>query len=168
MNDLADQVQSLFYNEIHFNSVNMRMHTSIKCQTPDDKTCSQTFKIDTGANGNLIPITMFTKLSPQVSLDTLSKMIEKGGTLFAYNNTPIKQYSTCSIRLSFKGKSSICKSFIVEHETAIVGITDSEKLKLVKVNFDMVKGVKVVHEVTQELFQKEIEKSTQIYSRALV
>ena len=87
----------------------------------------------------------------------LSKTIEKGVTLFAYNNMPIKQYGTCSIRLSFKGNSSVCKFFIVEHETAIVGITDSEKLKLVKVNFDMVKGVKVIHDVTQESFKKEIE-----------
>ena len=153
-----DQVQSLLYNDIHFNSVNTRMHISIKCQTPDGKTCSQTFKIDTGADGNLMPITMFTKLFPQVSLDTLSRMIEKGVTLFAYNNTPIKQYGTCSIILSFKGKSFICKFFIVKHETAIVGINDSEKLKLVKVNSDMIKGVKVVHEITQESFKHEIEK----------
>ena len=64
-------------------------------------------------------------------------------TLYAYNNTPIKQYGTCSIRLSFKGNTSICRFFVVEHEAAILGITVSEKLKLVKVNFDMVeKGIK--------------------------
>ena len=40
---------------------------------------------------------------------------------------------------------------------AIVGITDSEKLKLVKVNFDMVKGVKVIHEIMQESFKWKIE-----------
>ena len=38
-----------------------------------------------------------------------------------------------------------------------MGITDSEKLKLVKVNFDMIKGVKVIHDVTQESFKKKIE-----------
>ena len=62
-------------------------------------------------------------------------------TLFTYNNTPIKQYGTCSVRLSFRGNTLICKFFIVEHETAIVEITDSEKL----------------HEVTEESFKKEIE-----------
>ena len=39
-----------------------------------------------------------------------------------------------------------------------MGINDSEKLKMVKVNFDMIKGVKVVHEITQETFKHEIEK----------
>ena len=87
----------------------------------------------------------------------LSKTIEKGVTLFAYNNMLIIQHGTCSIRLSFKGNSSVCKFFIVEHEIAIVGITDLKKLKLVKVNFDMVKGVKVIHDFTQESFKKEIE-----------
>ena len=51
----------------------------------------------------------------------------------------------------------MCKFFVVEHETAIVGINDSEKLKMVKVNFDMVKGVKVTHKITQETFKHEIE-----------
>ena len=38
MDDLTDQVQSLFYNDVHFESVNKRMHTSIQCVTPDGKT----------------------------------------------------------------------------------------------------------------------------------
>ena len=90
MDDLADQGQSLFYNDVHFESVNKSMHTSIQCVTPDGKTSCQTFKVDTSADGNLMPITMFSKLFPQVSLDALSRTIEKGVTVYAYNNTPNK------------------------------------------------------------------------------
>ena len=36
MDDLAKQVQSLFYNDVHFNTINTRMHTSIKCETSVD------------------------------------------------------------------------------------------------------------------------------------
>ena len=64
MDDLTEQVQSLFYNDVHFNAINKRMHTLIKCETPDGRTSDQTSKIDTGADGNLMPITMFTKLFP--------------------------------------------------------------------------------------------------------
>ena len=119
------------------------------------------FKVNTGANGNLMPISMFTKFFPKVSLDALSRTIEKGVTLYAYNNTPIKQYGTCNVKMSFKGRSTICKFFVVEHETAIVGIGDVEKLRLVKVNFDMVKNehVKIINEVKEEqAFKQEIEK----------
>ena len=102
MDDLSDQVQALFYNEVHFNAINMRMHTTLKCVTPDGRSSDQLFKIDTGADGNLMPIKMFAVLFPKVSLDTLSKTINKGVTLFTYNNTPIKQFGMCSVRLSLR------------------------------------------------------------------
>ena len=44
---------------------------------------------------------------------------------------------------------------MVEHETALLGINDSEKLRLVKVNFDTVKNV---DEVTGESFKQKIER----------
>ena len=126
MDDLSEQVQALFYNDVHFNMINKRMHTLIKCETPDGRLSEQTFKIDTGADGNLMPITMFTKLFPKVSLEALSRMVDKSVTLYAYNNTAIKQFGTCQIRLKFKGRSFVCKFYVVEHETAIVGISDAE------------------------------------------
>ena len=149
MDDLADQVQSLFYNDVHFASINTRMHTKIKCEIPDGWSNDLTFKIDTGADGNLMPITMFAKLFPRVRLDALSRTVDKDITLYAYNNTPIKQYGTCNVKLSFKGRSTISKFFVAENETVIVGISDSEKLRLIQVNFDMVKNehVKIIIEV---------------------
>ena len=58
----------------------------------------------------------------------------------------------CSIKLGFKDRWSICKFFVVEHDTALLGIGDSEKLGLVKVNFDMVKS-----DETNESFKQKIE-----------
>ena len=80
--------------------------------------------------------------------------------MYAYNNTPIKQFGTCSVRLNFKGKLAVCKFFVIEHKTAIVGISDSEKLRLVQVNFDMVKNehVKIINEVSEASFRQNIEK----------
>ena len=164
MDDLTEQVQSLFYNDIHFNSVNSKMHTTLHCTTPDGWSSDQTFKVDTGADGNLMPISMFSKLFPKVSLDTLSQTINKGVTLFTYNDTEIKQFGTCSVKLSFQRRSQVCKFFVVEHKTAIVGITDSEKLGLISVNFDMIKNekhIKIVNEVKdqrEETFRQTIER----------
>ena len=64
------------------------------------------------------------------------------------------------MRLGFKNKSLVCKFFVVEHDTALVGINDSEKLGLVKVNFDMVRNehVKIINEVTEESFKHSIER----------
>ena len=108
---------------------------------------------------------MFAKLFPKVSLDALNRMVNKSVTLYAYNYTEIKQFGTCSIRLNFKGKSQVCKFFVVEYELAIVGITDSEKLGLIQVNFDMVRNehhIKIINEVKdnhdEESFKQTIEK----------
>ena len=136
MDDLADQVQSLFYHDVHFNNVNTRMHTELGCEMSQNKS-KQVFKVDMGADGNLMPITMFTKLYAKVSSEALAKIIDKGIILYAYNNTPIKQYDTCSVKVSFKDKQTICKFYVVEHATAILGVSDSEKLGLVKVNFQI-------------------------------
>ena len=67
MEDLADQVQSLFYHDIHFNSVNTGMHKKLECEMPHGLKTSETFKIDTGANGNLMPIMMCAKFFPKIS-----------------------------------------------------------------------------------------------------
>ena len=101
MDDLAEQVQSLFYNDVHFNTINSRMHTTLHSTTPDGWSSDQTFKVEPGADGNLMPISMFSKIFPKVSLDALSQMINKSVTLFAYNDIEIKQFGTCSVRLSF-------------------------------------------------------------------
>ena len=153
-------MQSLFYHDIHFNNVNTRMHTELQCETKSGNKSKQVFKIDTGADGNLMPITMFSKLYPKMSLDALHSTIERGITLFAYNNTPMEQYGTCSVKISFKEKQQICKFYVVEYNTVILGMSDSEKLGLVKVNFDMIqnKTVKLVHNVSiSEAFKHQKE-----------
>ena len=52
------------------------MYTEIECKTPTGEASKQTFKVDTGADGNLMPITMFVKLFPKISLKTLDKTRE--------------------------------------------------------------------------------------------
>ena len=138
------------------------MHTKLQVETPNGFKTQEVFKVDTGTDGNIMPITMFFNLFPKISLDTLEKTSEQSVNLYAYNNTPLKQLGMCSVKISFKKQSSICKFYVVEHNTAIVGIHDSEKLCLVNVNFDVIEkssSVKVVHEIIQEsdLFKKQME-----------
>ena len=75
MEDLPDQVQSLFYHDMHFNAVNMQMYTKLECEILHGLKTNETFKIDTGADGNFMPVMMFVKLFPKISLETLGKNI---------------------------------------------------------------------------------------------
>ena len=72
MDELQEQVQSLFYHDVHFNNVNTIMHTELGCEMSQSRS-KQVFKMDTGADGNLMPIAMFTKLYPRISLEVLPK-----------------------------------------------------------------------------------------------
>lgn len=124
--------------------------------------------MDASADENLMPMIMFAKLFPKISLNTFQKTVETGVNLYAYNPMPIKQFGVYSLKLSFKGKTTICKFYIVEHATAILGIADSEKLSLVKVNFDMINkssSVKLVHIITSGSLKKELRQNFQSYSK---
>ena len=136
------------------------MHTRLECETPHGLKTNETFKIDTGADGNLMPITMFVRLFPKMSLETLQKTLESGVTLFTYNNTPIKQFGTCSVRISFKGKQIICKFYVIELNTEVIGIHDSETLGLVNINFDVIEkgnSIRVIHNIESDCFKRQIE-----------
>ena len=91
----------------------------------------------------------------------MKRTIDRNVTLYAYNNTQIKQYGTCNVKLSFKGRMAIGKFFVVEHKTEIIGINDAEKLGLIKVNFDLVEKeqIKIINEVKDSQdFKHQIEK----------
>ena len=74
----------------------------------------------------------------------------------------------CSVRITFKAKQQICKFYVVEHATAILGVSDSEILGLVKVNFDAInaaKMVRLVHSVdnVSDEFKSKIEEYPDLF-----
>ena len=52
---------------------------------------------------------------------------------------PIKQFGICSVKILLQRETGNLQVLhVVEYSTAIIGISDSEKLDLVKVNFDVI------------------------------
>ena len=95
------------------------------------------FKLDSGAHGNLMPISMFKSLFPGLPHDVLRKSIDKRVTLVAYNKQEIKQLGQCCINVSnpSTGKSKTCKFFVVgDRCNPIIGLHDSIALNLLSVN----------------------------------
>ena len=85
-------------------------------------------KLDSGAHGNLIPMSMFQKLYPGLPYNDLRKSIEKWVTLVAYNKQEIKQLGQCCVNVcnSSTGKSKTCKFFVVEDKcNPIIGLNVS-------------------------------------------
>ena len=61
------------------------------------------FKLDTGSDGNLMPVRMYKLLLPQTNIDELNKSINKKIVLHTYSNSCIEQM----------GKMGICHISII-------------------------------------------------------
>ena len=95
------------------------------------------FKLDSGAHGNLMPISMYKSLFPGLPHDVLRKSIDKRVTLIAYNKQEIKQLGQCCINVSnpSTGKSKSCNFFVVgDRCNPIIGLHDSIALNLLSIN----------------------------------
>ena len=92
------------------------------------------FKLDSGAHGNLMPISIYKSLFPGLPHDVLRKSIDKRVMLVAYNKQEIKQLGCCCINVSkpSTGKSKTCKFFVAGDHC--IGLHDSIALSLLSVN----------------------------------
>ena len=94
-------------------------------------------KLDSGAHGNLMPISMYKSLYPGLPYDVLRKSINKRVTLVAYNKQEIKQLGQCCLNVlnMSTGKSKTCKFFVVgDRCNSIIGLHDSIALNLLSIN----------------------------------
>ena len=94
------------------------------------------FELDSGAHGNLMPISMFKSSFLGLPHDVLRKSIDKRVMLVAYNKQEIKQLGCCiNVSNASTGKSKTCKFFVVgDHCNPIIGLHDSIVLNLLSVN----------------------------------
>ena len=97
------------------------------CNGTQRKTC---FKVNTGADGNLLPLGEFFKHFPEANLNDLARTVDHHTKLYAYNNTEIKQLGVCELLVEYGQNRKICEFYVADFPTAILGIHDSESLKL--------------------------------------
>ena len=66
------------------------------------------FKVDTGADGNLLPLGEFFKHFLNANMAQLAKTIHAHTKLCAHNNTEIKQLGVCELLVEYKTCRKIC------------------------------------------------------------
>ena len=114
------------------------MHINLKAKSCNGTCMTTKFKVDTGADGNLLPLTEFFKHFPNAIMNQLAKTRDPSTALYAYNNTEIKQSGMCELKLEYRDHCKICQFYVIDFPTAILGISDSENLKLVTIHFNSV------------------------------
>ena len=138
IDEITSKVRSTYYNDIHFNSVNTHMHIKLNTKSCNGNSLKTCFKLDTDADGNLLPLEEFFKHSPNANMTQLAKTIDVGTKLYAYNNTEIEQLGACELLVEYREHCKICQFYVVDFPTAILGIHDSESLGLITIYFDCI------------------------------
>ena len=128
----------MYYNDVHFNGVNTHMYIKLSTKSCNGNSLKTRFKVDTGADGNLLPLGEFFKHFPDANMTQLAKTIDIGTKLYAYNNTEIKQLGACELLVEYRECRKICQFYVVDFPTAIFGIHDSESLRLITVHLNCI------------------------------
>ena len=91
------------------------------------------FKIDSGACGNLILLSLYLELFPNPCVIDLKSTIDHRVQLFVYNKNLIKQYGTCYLKVKSNGRVYTCKSCVVDScFNPIIGVDSCLKLGLIQ------------------------------------
>ena len=113
------------------------LHVS-QCNGPKDSLAMQDihlkcFKVDSGACGNLTPLSLYLDLFPNSSVRDLQSTINHRVQLDAYNKNLIKQYGTRYLKVKSSGCMHICKFYVVDScFNPITGVGSCLKLGLIQ------------------------------------
>ena len=96
-------------------------------------------KLDTGAQGNILPLRLFRRMYPQ---NNSPEGFPKAGVLdhlptvlTAYGGTKLAQYGKCRIPCEYKGREAVATFYVTEaNGPAIIGLPTSLELNLVTLN----------------------------------
>ena len=114
---------------------------NIDCEDVEKREYKIKMKVDTGANGNIIPYMIYKKMYPQNnygSIEIPSNVKREITTLWAVNGTKIEQYGSIIPKIKHKDSPTIkAKFFICENDTAILGLRPSIQLGLVQINWSI-------------------------------
>ena len=159
---ITSKVRSMYYHDVHFNSVNTHMYINLSMKSCNGNSMKTHFKVDTGADGNLLPLSEFFKHFANTNMTQLAKTIDPHTKLYAYN-TEIEQLGVCELLVEYKMNRKICEFYVVDFPTAIFGIHDSESLKLITIHFDSIEA-ETLH---TESLKGKASQSTPMYVNAI-
>ena len=97
------------------------------------------YKIDTGNEGNIMPLYIFQKLFANINKDQLKRLVKGNIKLKMYNGMHITQLGTCAVQIKFKNIKKRCMFFVVPgNRQALLGMPDTVVLSLIKLNIDSI------------------------------
>ena len=108
-------------------------------------------KVDTGANGNIIPLRIYKKMYPCGASNEMGKptaIKRKARTLWAVNGIKITQYIPLILKIKRQDSPTIQATFYVcENDTEMLGLRPCIQLGLVQINCSLTKKKKKIESI---------------------
>ena len=128
----------LYFHSLYINSVSENdTQALLQLQVdPGQVTAPLLCKIDTGAEGNVIPVDIYWRLCPQSSNSpegTPLRLTPSSTTITACGGHTIPHYGICELTLSHHGHSKPYAFYVVKH--IILGLPTCLDMKLVSFNY---------------------------------
>ena len=92
------------------------------------------YKVDTGADGSLLPLHDLCKVKQDMNLDSMAHTINPNVKLEAYTRNNIKQYSLVCLWLKYKDHQKQFRFYVMDRPVALLGLWDSIALNLITLN----------------------------------
>jgi len=156
--ELEEELENLTFNSIKIASISQprdEAFTLVKIKLNNRKGIHKLrLKIDTGAQGNTLPVNTFCRMFPEsLNSDGLPKWKTNQAKLVAYNGTPIKCYGSINIPCQYKESDWYNTTFYIVDVKgpAVLGLPSLEQLKLVTLHCEIKKRqINTIEELIQE------------------
>ena len=152
--NLSDHFETITFESVTINS--LQSHTeqttrdevlvliNVNLQSSKTQRTVLKAKLDTGAQGNILPIRIYRRMFPHnLTTDGFPNpgaLHQANTILTAYGGARITQYGTCTIPCEYKGTQTKATFFVTAADgPAIIGLPTSLKLKLVTLNCSLQK-----------------------------
>lgn len=114
----------------------------IDIELPNYQTAHTTLKVkvDTGAQGNALPLRLFKKMFPEsINNDGNPKSLTPSQkVLTGYGGHRIRQFGTCQIKCSYNNIKHTATFYVTEDDgSAILGLPSAQKMDLITINCEL-------------------------------
>ena len=97
------------------------------------------YKVDTGSDGNIMPLHLYKKLLPRATKEQLVATKNKIIQLKMYNKTAISQLGICKVKIQHGNAQKMCKFFVDPgNGQALLGMPDINMLNIINLNFNTI------------------------------
>ena len=139
--EARENIESVSINSVQFNK-NCSILTANLKTSAGQSSIMVPYKIDTGSNGNIMPLHMYKKLFPNITNKQLATTKNKNVLLKMYNKTTSTQLGTCTIIVDYKNNKKKGSFFVVPgNRQALLGMPDTDALNIIKINIDSIGAV---------------------------